>query len=58
MEWWKTANSITWVATLFEVAIGVWLTDGWPIFGGVVIGLALGAQYARIVNGFSTKTTS
>lgn len=58
MPWWKTANLVTWLATLAEIAIGVWLTSEWPIFGGVVIGLALGTQFARIINGFLFKQKS
>jgi hypothetical protein len=52
MHWWKTANTATWLATLAEVAVGVWLTGHYPIAGGVVIGAAMGCQYARIMNGF------
>lgn len=51
MSLWDRVDWLTWTATLIEVAVGVWLVlwVGWPTLGGVVIGLAMGTQFSRIV---------
>lgn len=40
---------MSWIMTLIEIAVGYWLTTiGYPILGGVVIGLAMGSKLSRI----------
>lgn len=60
MKLYTTANAFTWTATMAEVAIGVWIAEfvGWPVFGGVVIGLAMGCQFARIARCWAEKLES
>lgn len=46
------ANRMTWAFTIAEIVIGAWLVIGhdMPLAGGVLIGLAMGTQLARIAH--------
>ena len=48
--WLDTAPPITWVLTVAECLLGYWLsTVGWPFAGGIIIGLAGGMQFSRVM---------
>lgn len=39
---------VTWAFTIAEGLIGVAVAQSWPFIGGLIVGLAFGAQLARI----------
>lgn len=52
--WWKTPNVITWLMTIAEIFVGALMVQNdWHVAGGVLIGLACGAQLSRIVNQYA-----
>ncbi len=47
--WWDKPNVVTWACTIGEVVAGVALVaHDWRLAGGIVIGVAMGTQLARI----------
>lgn len=41
--------AITWVMTIAECTAGFWVaSQGWQFVGGIIVGLAVGTQLARI----------
>ncbi len=47
--WWDRPNVFTWGCTIGEVVVGLSLVAyDWRLTGGIIIGLAMGAQFGRI----------
>jgi hypothetical protein len=54
--WLDTAPPITWWVTIAECVFGYWLsTVGWSFTGGIVIGLAVGAHFSRVMRALAAK---
>ncbi len=49
---------VSWIMTLIEIAVGYWLTTiGYPIAGGILIGLAMGSKLSRIAAAIRANRT-